>query len=806
MNHWLIKHRSWLLPTAVFGGIFLAYLIGLARTPVLGDPTEYTFVAHILGIAHPPGYAFITLLGNLFQTLIPVGSVAWRMHLLAAVAALLAGLFVYGSVVAATAVWEANRSLRQLAGLFAGLSVLTAVNHWQHGIHANPHIITGAFLVANLYFLTKWWAAQENTGAGYAHPDKWLLIFCLSAGLGVGHHPLTVFGFVGYTATIVAIRPSIFKQGRLLLKMVLLALLGLTVWLYFPIRSPMAPGFGPTTMNTLNGFLDHVLARGLSESLPYYGLADQPHRQLVFWSLLRLQYTLPTLILALFGWGWLLRQAIQQRRTRPSARPAFWPLLILYTLPVLGVYAFVISLKAQDIMAYLIGPFAVVGLWSGLGLFGVGQALRHRTAPRWALGLLLALFFMAGPVYQLVRNAPLVSLADYREGQDYVDAVFNQFSGQGQGAVLLNDWEHMTPLWYAQWVDGRSPNSADIRPELISTGGANPWLEGIFNYLPGGPVYLSNFRPHAIAGTEFRLRPSGPFYQVVEPGDATLPPTLQSAALSGGEAELVGYEWADTAVTAGDFVPLTLALRTPNGTADYYVPVVQVGNLTYEFTTDSHLISPNWWPGEVIIERFDLALPHDLAAGAYPVTVQLKNLSQDVLYPEQAALGTLTVAAAANPPDTEGLLANFRQRVGLVQAVVVANGRMHRAIWTEEAAVQAQPGDTLHLILEWVSLAKAEESYTIFVHLIDGANTPHVALDYTPLGGAAPTHLWIPKWLPGQHYLDPYRMVIPEDLAPGTYWIEVGLYEMVNGRRLHISDEEGNLNGDRFILGPVVVE
>jgi hypothetical protein len=79
-------------------------------------------------------------------------------------------------------------------------------------------------------------------------------------------------------------------------------------------------------------------------------------------------------------------------------------------------------------------------------------------------------------------------------------------------------------------------------------------------------------------------------------------------------------------------------------------------------------------------------------------------------------------------------------------------------------------------------------------------------LDYTPLGGAFPTHLWIPKWLPGQRVLDPYRMELPPDLPPGTYQIEVGLYEMVSRRRLHISDTNGNLVGDRYILGQVIVE
>jgi hypothetical protein len=100
----------------------------------------------------------------------------------------------------------------------------------------------------------------------------------------------------------------------------------------------------------------------------------------------------------------------------------------------------------------------------------------------------------------------------------------------------------------------------------------------------------------------------------------------------------------------------------------------------------------------------------------------------------------------------------------------------------------------------------ADESYTVFLHLIDPSDRPLITLDYTPLGGSAPTHLWIPKWLPGQRMTDPYRMEIPEDILPGEYLIEAGLYEMTGNRRLHISDTAGNLTGDRYILGKIIVQ
>ncbi|MCA9970960.1 MAG: DUF2723 domain-containing protein, partial [Anaerolineales bacterium] len=138
----------------------LLYLATLAQTPLLGDPSEFTTVAHVLGVAHPPGYAFITVLGKLFQTLLPVGSVAWRMHWLSAVVSTAGLLCVFGIVRTVTAVSNIPPRFGALAGLFAALTIGTAADHWQHSIHANPHIITATFTAANLYFLTKWWAAN----------------------------------------------------------------------------------------------------------------------------------------------------------------------------------------------------------------------------------------------------------------------------------------------------------------------------------------------------------------------------------------------------------------------------------------------------------------------------------------------------------------------------------------------------------------------------------------------------------------------------------------------------------------------
>lgn len=785
----------------------LVYGTTMARTIVWGDPTEYTFVAHVLGIAHPPGYAFFTILGKLFQTFIPFGDVSWRMHVLSATAATLAALFTLGTIRAAGSQVLTSRydnaglpawmNLPVIAGLFGALSVLFGADVWQHGIHANPHIITATFLAANLFLLTRW-AIAERAADRPEQVEHWLYAFSLSAGLGVTHHPLTVFAFPAYALFILLVKPAIWREWRTLGLMVLFALLGLAVWLYFPIRSSLGPPFGPDTMDTLDGFLDHVLARGLSESLPFYSLVDFPDRTVVFWTLLRLQYTLPVVALAAGGFAWLLSGRGISRLSVLNPRL----LALLYGLAFLGNYLFTINLRAQDIMAYLLGPFIVVAMLAGFGALGAMAWLRRQQRGRaaWMILLVAGLFFI-GPGWQLVSNYPRISLRDYAAAASYVDNVFSRFADSGEQAVLLNDWEHMTPLWYAQHVDGRWPDPADVTPVLVST--AQPWLESVFAYLPGGPVYLSNYRREIVAAG-FRLRPDGPVYRVVEPGDTTIPETMIPLETAGTGVEVVAYELPRRNVAAGDFVPLALAMRTSERTEQYYVPIVTVGEISYPFTTDSHLITPLWEPEEAIIERFDFALPPDLLPGIYPVTVQLFNLSTNEAASEPLSLGDIGVAANPDPVIPTNSLATFRQRVGLVQATARAGGDRVAAFWEEPLRVR--PGDTVDLTLEWLSQAHAEESYTVFVHLIDPANRPLVELDYTPLGGSAPTHLWIPKWLPGQRMLDPYRLVIPEDLPPGTYYIEVGLYEMVSGRRLHMADEAGNLIGDRSILGPLVVD
>ena len=786
----MAKRTPLIVGGVVLLGVFILYVSTAAASIVPGDPTEYTFVGYVLGIAHPPGYAFMTLLTKLWQTLAPVGSVAQRSHWLASAAGALTVLAVLG------AVWQVSgRDKRPtwLPPLFAALSLAVAADFWQHSIHINSHIVTVTLNALAVFLLLRWWRSVRDQDDGQL---RWLYAFCVVAGIGPTHHPLTVFSYPAYFVFIVLVRPDIvsfwqrdwWRKGnwRIPLTMLGFGLLGLAVWLYYPIRSPMEPVFGPHDMNTLDGFLNVALARGLRVNLFHFGLADQGQRLLVFWTLLRQQFALPVMALALVG-----LVAVARRHWRVAV---FVGLMLLLNL------AFTIN-TVQDVMAYLLTPFMLIAVLAGLGAWGLWQRLDRPAARRW-LAPLWALSLLIWPALGLAQNLPRIGLQEYRAGDEYVAAVEERFAGHSEGATLLNDWEHQTPLWYAEYVEGVQFDPADVTPSLVSTD--HPWLERVFQHLPAGPVYLSGYR-REIVEAGFRLRPEGDFYQVVEPGDTSVPDMTPLPALEDQPVDLMGYTLGRRDYLAGDLLSLDLVMQTPVTTTDYLVPTVRVGDLEYAFTTDSHLLTPWWLAGEVIVERFTLALPLDLAAGSYPLQVGLSNL-RDGTRSAALSLGKIAVAAnpaAPNPAVLDDLLANFGQRVGVDRVTVRADGGRREAVWDEPLAVTA--GDPLNLVIHWRCLAPIEESYTVFVHLIDANNQVWTQQDYTPLGGSNPTNLWIPKWLPGQTALDPYRLQVPAGTPPGDYYLEIGLYGMTTRQRIYQYDRQGNLVGDRLVLGPIQV-
>ena len=114
---------------------------------------------------------------------------------------------------------------------------------------------------------------------------------------------------------------------------------------------------------------------------------------------------------------------------------------------------------------------------------------------------------------------------------------------------------------------------------------------------------------------------------------------------------------------------------------------------------------------------------------------------------------------------------------------------------------RAQPGDTVDVTLYWRARGEMDQDYTVFTHLIDDEGQIWAQMDDQPLRGDYPTSFWDP----GQVVRDKYELILPSDIPPGEYQLEVGLYLAPTAERLPVLDDAGHMLDNRVLVGPIVV-
>lgn len=116
---------------------------------------------------------------------------------------------------------------------------------------------------------------------------------------------------------------------------------------------------------------------------------------------------------------------------------------------------------------------------------------------------------------------------------------------------------------------------------------------------------------------------------------------------------------------------------------------------------------------------------------------------------------------------------------------------------------QVFPGQALQLTLHWKATAPINKRYKVFAHVIGGVNpatqSPVWAqMDNEPVGDSHPTI----DWQAGEQVDDRYGLMLPDNIPPGDYTIEIGMYDAVTQERLPVFDANGaRVPDDRVTLG-----
>jgi hypothetical protein len=111
-----------------------------------------------------------------------------------------------------------------------------------------------------------------------------------------------------------------------------------------------------------------------------------------------------------------------------------------------------------------------------------------------------------------------------------------------------------------------------------------------------------------------------------------------------------------------------------------------------------------------------------------------------------------------------------------------------------------RPGDIVEVTLFWETAVPLENRYKVFLHLLDADGNLASQRDSEPGGGLALTTIW----QPGEVIVDNHGLLIPSDLPPGSYRLQLGLYDLAdpNGRLL-ITTPEGIT--DAYLLTTIAV-
>jgi uncharacterized membrane protein len=106
------------------------------------------------------------------------------------------------------------------------------------------------------------------------------------------------------------------------------------------------------------------------------------------------------------------------------------------------------------------------------------------------------------------------------------------------------------------------------------------------------------------------------------------------------------------------------------------------------------------------------------------------------------------------------------------------------------------PGGTLRVTLFWQASGPTPVPYTVFVHLLDANGRVVSQKDGMPMSNQHPTT----EWQAGETIVDMfYDLPLEEQIAPGQYSLEIGLYR-AGGHRLDVLDALGNPKDARVVV------
>ncbi|HEV2094690.1 MAG TPA: DUF2723 domain-containing protein [Rubrobacter sp.] len=417
--------------------VFVLYLRTLAPTvlyyddPGMLDAAMLQMQAAVLGIAHPTGYPTYLTLTHLF-TYLPFGDVAYRVNLASAAYGALAVGVVFGA--------GYLLSRRVVAAAVAAVAFGLGEAIWSQAVIAEVYTMNALLISLTLLSLLLW----RDRGR-----DRYLLLAAFLCGLCLTHHltsglllPASLL-FVGLTNW------RRLLEWRLMLRSAGLFFLGLTPYLYLPIRAWMDAPMEANNPSNFERFWYVVSGGNLTGSFFAFGPAELPGRLLFYWGHLTDNLNPILIMVALTG------AVLMVARDRPVG--------LLLGFLYLGWTFYAVENDIPDVNLYFIPTYLILCLWAAVGLGALlteAENLAERLPPlagRAALGLLCAALLVV-PLVGARETSAANDMSEANLGREQVEAVAEKAA---PNATILH---HRSSLWYLVLVERRRQDLTLVDP------------------------------------------------------------------------------------------------------------------------------------------------------------------------------------------------------------------------------------------------------------------------------------------------------------------------------------------------------
>jgi hypothetical protein len=488
------------IPAAIAAAlVFILYLLTLAPSVAMWDTGEYMAATKVLGLPHPPGNPFFLLLGHAFATLPFPVSYGARINIMAALASALSSGFWFLITERIVSRWILERWQRLVVAGLATLIGATAFTVWNQSV-VNEKVYTVSLLFFTIvsWLMIEW---MENPDSPKA--DRLLILVAFLLGLGYSNHPAGFLPLPAAGIAILAVRWRTLLRWRLVLAAFGALILGLTPFIYEPVRAAYFPAINegaPTACETkLEAsctFTKLTKDRLMSNiNREQYGKklergADYPAQVGMWW--------------LYFKWQWLRDSHMTMQGTQfvmafiflalgllggyvhwERDRRTFWyfgPLMFTMTLALIYYLNFKygwsqdpgvqdVPREVRDRDYFYIWSFSAWGVWAAIGLSFLWEQLAHvlggeerveerqkgkkqTVAASWPSR---RGFIRAAPIL-LIALVPLFANWKFasRAGHQFTDQWARDYlnSLEPYAIVVTNGDNDTFPLWYAQEVEG----------------------------------------------------------------------------------------------------------------------------------------------------------------------------------------------------------------------------------------------------------------------------------------------------------------------------------------------------------------